>query len=599
MKTFIQKLIRLWAIAAISCLGGLAYSNTFHASFHSDDFHYICDNTFIRNFAVLLQHWTFYPCRMVAFLSFALNYHFNGLHILGYHYFNMCVHLLSAIFVWWLTLLTLSTPAMKEDKITRHADLIAFLAGMIFVTHPMQIEAVTYIWQRTASMMAMFYLASLCFYIKSRLSLKRNKIRIYYFISLITAILAMFTKENAITLPLMIVLYEFSFLNTKKHINWKYLSVFLLTLLIIPSVILLSSGKFLKAEAYVGENMPSPSDYLLTQFRVFLTYIRLLFVTQNLPIGYAYPLSKSFLEFPVFISFLTLACIFYSAVRLFSKYRLLSFGIFWFFLTLLPESSFLPLLDVFSEHRLYLPLAGYSLFLVGGMYYLLGKNNLKAMILTMALIIGLNAILTYQRNKIWKNELTFWSHDLDKFPDNPKAYFNIGIWYFKCGNLPESISAYSKTISLSSESANAYINRGSDYYEEGRFDLALDDLNKAIAIKPDVATAFYTRGGIYVKLNKLPQAMSDYNKTIEIDPFFRSAYMNRGNICLLQGDLTDALSNYNKVIAINPDAIGAYYNRAIVNYRLNRYGEVQSDMLKVKKLQANSNPNANNQSEID
>src|SRR5208282_4959482 len=113
---------------------------------------------------------------------------------------------------------------------------------------------------------------------------------------------------------------------------------------------------------------------------------------------------------------LFLLVILYGALRLFSRYRLISFSIFWFFLTLLPESSFLPLQDVIFEHRLYLPMAGYSIFLAGSMYYLFGphaghsslfgKKNIKTMVNILTVIIVCNSILTYQRNTIWKNEIT-------------------------------------------------------------------------------------------------------------------------------------------------------------------------------------------------
>src|SRR4029077_11567041 len=119
-----------------------------------------------------------------------------------YHKFNLLVHICSAILVWWLVLLTLSSPAMKENILGGHANLIALFSGLVFVSHPVQTEAVTYIVQRAAAMAALFYLASLCFYAKWRLAGGR----IFYGCSLLAAIAAMFTKEMAITLPLMILL---------------------------------------------------------------------------------------------------------------------------------------------------------------------------------------------------------------------------------------------------------------------------------------------------------------------------------------------------------------------------------------------------------
>ena len=207
---------RLFSIILILCLGIIVYSNSFFCSFHFDDFPFIIENSFIKNIQNLQDIWKYYPCRFVTFLSFAFNYHFNGVSVLGYHLFNLGLHLLTACFVWWLTLLSFTTPVMKkEDVITGQANLIALFVGLVFVSHPVQTEAVTYIWQRAAFMSALFYAASLCFYIKSRL-LQKESLRFYYICSLLIAIAAMFTKENAITLPLMILLYEFSFFKTKR-----------------------------------------------------------------------------------------------------------------------------------------------------------------------------------------------------------------------------------------------------------------------------------------------------------------------------------------------------------------------------------------------
>ena len=155
---------------------------------------------------------------------------------------------------------------------------------------------------------------------------------------------------------------------------------FLLTLLIIPLTMLFTESVISQEIQRIMRQGPagiSPMHYFLTQFRVMVTYIRLVFLPLNQNLDYDYPVFKSIFEFPVLISFIFLATILFFAKRLFSKYRLISFSIFWFFLTLLPESSFLPIKDVIFEHRLYLPLVGYSIFLVSGVYYLFGKNTIK------------------------------------------------------------------------------------------------------------------------------------------------------------------------------------------------------------------------------
>ena len=179
-----MRYIKSLSILLIAFAGIIVYSNSFHCSFHFDDQFSIIDNPVIKDIRHWQGIWNYWPCRFLTYISLAFNYQVNGLDVFGYHLFNLGVHLLTSLLVWWLVLLTLSTPAMKGapvvkkdlkksvpegDTITHHALLIALFTGLVFVTHPLQTQAVTYIVQRAASMASMFYLASLCLYVKSRL----------------------------------------------------------------------------------------------------------------------------------------------------------------------------------------------------------------------------------------------------------------------------------------------------------------------------------------------------------------------------------------------------------------------------------------------
>ena len=575
---------KLFAIIAISCLGIFAYSNTFHCSFHLDDRSSIAFNLAIRNIHDLQQIWNFWPSRFITYFSIALNYHFNGLDVGGYHLFNLLVHLGAAVLVWWLTRLTLATPVMKQEKIAKHADVISLLAGLIFVAHPIQTEAVTYIVQRASSMATLFYLASLCFYIKARLPIMDSRFRgndksnnvipakagiqlggAYYICSLITAVLAMFCKEMAITLPLMILLYECCFFKAKGSLKWKYLVPFWLTLLIIPLAVKFTGSTRLQ----IFREGPgiSPVDYLLTQFRVMLTYIRLAFFPLNQNIDYDYPVFKSIFDMPVLVSFLFLSAILIFAKNLFSKYRMISFCILWFFLTLLPESSFLPIKDVIFEHRLYLPLVGYSILLASCGYYLLGKNSIKMMVMVLSLIVACYSVLTYQRNKIWNNEFTLWNDTIDKSPHKARAYDFRGTSWANQGKYAQAISDYSKAIILDPQNAEAYNNRGNSYKLQGKIVDAMSDFNRAIELRPNYAAAYYNRGLIYDEQDKIAQALSDYTKAIEIDPHYAPAYENRGIIYADQGKYSLSISDLNKAVEIDPDNAAASKNRAVV-YKL-------------------------------
>ena len=562
-------MLALLSIIIIPCLGILVYLNTLFVPFQFDDIPYIVDNPFIRNIHHLQDIWKFCPCRFVTFFSIAFNYHYHQLNVFHYHLFNLTVHLISAMLVWWLTLLTLFTPALKGDKITPHAKLIALLVGMVFVSHPIQTEAVTYIWQRAASMAALFYLASLCFYVKARLYVCAgdhkddhtggHKVRPYYILSLILAVVAMFTKETAITLPLMILLYEYFFFNVGKKLvfsRWQYLSPFLLTLFIIPFTMLFTkSARFQEIQRVVqGPGGISPIHYLLTQFRVIITYIRLAFLPFHQNLDYDYPIYKSIFEWPVLISFLFLAGILFGAKQLFSKYRLVSFAILWFFLTILPESSLLPLQDVIFEHRLYLPLGGFSLFLVSSAYYLFGKNSLKLMVIILVILISGYSVLTYQRNKIWKDESILWGDTVAESPHKARPFNNRGLAYFHQGNLLKAISDYNKAIEINPHYAEAYNNRGLILAQKGYSHEAVLDFNKAIEINPKYADAYNNRGIVYAIQGDFNQAISNLTQAIKINPNDAEAYCNRSNAYYSVSGFIQAAADYNKANEINPNS---------------------------------------------
>ncbi|MDE2028320.1 MAG: hypothetical protein KGJ11_07240, partial [Candidatus Omnitrophica bacterium] len=324
------------SVIIVACVGIIAYSNTFFSPFELDDFSSIVNNGCIQNLGDLHGIWHFLPRRFILYLSLAFNYHFNGLNVCGWHLFNLAVHLAAAVLVWRLALLTFSTPVLREDQIARHAPAIALWAGLIFVSHPVQTEAVTYIVQRAASLAAMFYLASLCLYLKARLLQEQGKPawKSFYAGCLLSTVAAMYTKETAITLPLMIVLCEVSFLRAWKDIDWKQLIPVLLSLLVIPVTMVLTENSPARIHHLCSEPGISPWQYFLTQLRVIVTYIRLLFLPVHQDFDYDYPVFKSFFQTPVLLSFLFLAAVLLGAKRLWPKYRLVSFGIFFFFLAL-------------------------------------------------------------------------------------------------------------------------------------------------------------------------------------------------------------------------------------------------------------------------
>ena len=159
-----------FSILCTVVLGVIIYSNTFRNSFHFDDYPQIVDNPAIRNVSDLYTIWKGYPGRFLAYLSFALNYHWGGLDVKGYHLVSLGLHLGCSLLVWLLTLLTFRLPVLQDEKITRHALGIAFCTALIFVSHPVQTQPVNYIFQRSVLLAAFFYLGTLVLYLNARMA---------------------------------------------------------------------------------------------------------------------------------------------------------------------------------------------------------------------------------------------------------------------------------------------------------------------------------------------------------------------------------------------------------------------------------------------
>ncbi len=568
----------LVGLAIIILLGILIYSNSFRCSFHFDDFHNIVENMSIRNLADVKAWGNFYPTRPFGIFTFALNYHFSQLNVWDWHLVNLVIHLINACLVWWLTLLIFSSPALKDHPIIKHKNVLALLTALLFVSHPLATESVTYIVQRLASMVTMFYILALALYLSARLSNKGIKSKSLLFAgSLLSAMLAMLTKENAFTLPFAIMLFEIFFLRTKKlSIYFKdyrvilLMAAFLSIIIIIPLTFL--SGIFKPIPPTQGNAYTVTSlNYLFTQFSVIVKYIQLLFLPINQNVDYDFPVSNDFFGTRTILGFLILLSLIILAIFLFKKYRIISFGIFWFFITLSIESSFFPISDVIFEHRTYLPSFGFFLILTSGIYVLLWDKYKYFAISIFVIIIVSNSVLTYERNKVWKDNLTLWNDNIVKSPDKARPIVNRGYAYGNLGEWNKAIVDYSKAIGINPEYSDAYNNRGFAYGKLGQWDKSIADYSKAIGINPKYAIAYYNRGIAYDNLGQLDKAIADYSEVIGIDPNYTLAWYNRGVAYGKLGQGGKAMADYSKAIEIDPKSTVAYSNRGVAYSNLGQW----------------------------
>lgn len=371
----------LIAIALIAGVALLAYSNTFYVPFHFDDRPNIIENPNIQvkvftleRLGQLFKNTYKESIRVFSYFTLALNYYFGEFNVFGYHLVNFLIHIASGIFLYWFLLLTFNLPSLKE-KYGLISYRVALFTSLIFITHPIQTQSVTYIVQRMASMAGMFYLFSLVLYIKGRLSTGRPRV-LYFGGMALSYLLGVFSKENVAILPLFVVLYEFYFFqNLDLSPRGRKIIVSLVAGLLILGVF----GFLIWGERYIqvtGEGYAyrtfTMSERVLTQFRVVLYYVTLLIYPHpaRLNLDYDFPISKTILDPPTtLISILIVAGLIGYSIWTAKKRPILSFCILWYFGNLAIESSIFPL-EMVYEHRLYLPSVGpfilFSLLAVRG-----------------------------------------------------------------------------------------------------------------------------------------------------------------------------------------------------------------------------------------
>lgn len=499
------------------------YSNTLSNGFVFDDLPYIVENPAIKDFSYFTDPSRiekigqydireFFQTRVVGFFTFALNYKIHGLDPRGYHLFNVVVHAANSLLVYFLIVL------LSNGK---HR-MAALSIALLFAAHPIQTQAVAYISQRLASLCAMFYLLAVLLYVKSRLAEGRWKYA-FYVLSVMSTVLAMKTKEIAFTIPLAMAMIEMMFLKGRLKERALSLTPLGLTMLIIPlTLISRMSGE---AFTMAAKGKITSGDYLITEFRVIVTYMRLMILPINQNNDYDYPVYKTMAEPAILLSMLLIFAVIGFAVWLFIRskrednpdYRFISFGIFWFFLTLSVESSFIPIVDVIFEHRLYLPSAGFIAAVVFGARIGLSKikHGQTVAAAAMVLIVIVFGFMAYSRNKVWQSELSLWSDAVMKSPNKARPHYNLG-WALKMEKrIDEAEREFGRSLDINPNHSESLNNLANITLMKGDIVSAKQYYIRAIESDKDNIEAIYNLAKLYEWLGENDKAVMLYMEFIK------------------------------------------------------------------------------------
>ncbi len=555
----VVKRFRYIAILILALLSVVLYLNSLNDSFHFDDSPNILDNPHIRDlkdFPSFLKGIASYVGvpRMLTMLSFALNYHFHGLNVWGYHLVNVILHALCGILVFLLAgkLFPLQFEEKAETDKVKNV-LLSFLSALIFVSHPLQVNTVTYIVQRNEGLASFFYLLSLLFFVSGAFTKGWKKILLFlgsggaFFFSI-------FSKETGFTVPLAIVAFDLIFICKTGRDRLKRLKIYLPVCLILGIYVLffLRGGVLhLLIEKSRGD-VVTPWRYLLTQTHVITQYFKLLLLPlpRWLNVDHDFPLSTSLFEYPTFFSVTFLLLLFALAVYLMNKRKLISFGILFFFIVLIPSSSIVPLWDFMVEYRLYLPLLSYALIIALGFGFLYQflirhcsrKMAFKAVSGASILLICLYSALTIERNHIFKDDLTLWSDAAKKSPLKMRVHHNLGRAYFNQGNIDGALREGEIALKLITrhdrkENIKFILNLlGGCYFVKGKLDLALDMFNRAIEVDPNFAASYYNVSCIHATKKEKEKALEYLKKAISLDRIYKEKALKDKDFDSLRGE---------------------------------------------------------------
>ena len=402
--------------------------------------------------------------RPLVNLSLALNYYFNQQSVTGYHLVNFLVLVFTVVGIW----LTLRKLLGRLGHDSFRTGLAAFLAALAWAVHPVNIQAITYVVQRYASLAGMFSVWSIYFF---HLGAERETRRYpYYLASGLFCLFAILSKETAATLPALIFLYKLCFFDEFKpgwvRRNWGWIAG-LGALLVLALVFALRPTMLQKIATDFKSQPFTPAQRLITDPRVMLWYLFLILspFPQYLSVLHDFAISTSlFSPFTTIISILIILAALGLSIYRARNWRIYSFSVFWYLGMLAIEALPLPI-DLVHEHRLYL--ASLSVIAPAFAWPVLRSRDWKWPVALLSLIVLFFAGFTWQRNHTWQNEASLWKDILYKAPATNRP------WRYNCaiesrnGSYRAAVPICIRALELDPHDNTAHYYLGASYYNFG------------------------------------------------------------------------------------------------------------------------------------
>jgi len=547
-------------------LGLILFGNSFNYEFCSDDQMIIAGNPAIRNPNNIPHIWKAFNSRSLTGWSFAVNYRMDQLKPFGYRLTNLLLHVGVSFLVYVLAGMMLQAPRGPGRELTERSGLIALLAALIFLLHPLQTQVVNFITQRTTSLAVLFYLTALICYVKFR----TGKAVWSYVLAALAMLLGMFSKEMIITLPLMLTLYECFFFKHDRR-DWLLVGLRLLPFYLLAALVpvLVSFDRpdsilSLKSQL-VGR--PFNWQYFWTEINVLRTYIRMMLLPLHQSHHYNYPLAEGLRDGSVIFSLGVLGAVIGFAAVQFRARRILTFCVIWFFISVAPESLHVCFVNkgVIYDHWVYLAMVGYAILMpVAAVYFL---RELKAVVPIFILFLVFLTALSYQRTRVWESCVSLWQDAVTKAPNDYLPYINLGVAQSRRQQYEKAIDSYQRALDLYKGRdgrvvAQILVNLSAVFGRKGNYSREIEFAQKALDWDPNNSQACSNLSLAYLMVNELDKAWMYGEKAIALDRYNADAYNNLGVFYASQENYSKAAEYFRRALWANPG-----HQQALINFR--------------------------------
>lgn len=550
-----------WGVLLLAAGLLVAYSNSFRVPFLFDDDASISKNPTIRSFNTALfpptNSGVTVSGRPLLNLSFAINHRAGGTDVFGYHVGNLLIHFVAALCLFGIVRRTLKLPRLAA-RFGAHATPLAWCVSALWATHPLQTESVTYIVQRAESLVGLFYLLTLYAFIRSI----EKPSRAWTAMAVVACVLGMAAKEVMASAPLVIFLYDRTFVSGTFRESWrrhrKLHLAFAAGWLVLLGLVISSGGR----GSTVGFGAVSWLEYVLMQGPGITTYLWNAVFPTNLVLDYGAIVEKRPLVLFGGVTFVI--ALLGLVIVLLRKRPAAGFVGAWFFLILAPTSSVIPVAtQTLAEHRMYLPLAAVTVAVTFLLYQFRRQLAWTPLPLLVIAAIG----VTIDRNHDYRTNLAIWEDTVRKIPDNVRALNNVSLAYRDLNRFEDSFRALKDAIAIAPHYAQAYSNLGLLMMRKG---LNQPPDGKTSGERPEafVATSTGPRDEALIK-----EALGILRKAVDLEPtnaLYNSVY---GTALLDAGDIPGALGPLEKAAVLAPKESIHHFNYANALAQLDRNEE--------------------------